>query len=85
MTGAVETVEICKDWISSHDYFYIERNLSYAEYERSSFKNEHVRFLLKQNPRYIENNVCTVVTNCFIAHERVILVFISRVAKQRGK
>ena len=53
MTGAVETVDICKDWISSHDYFHIERNLSYAESERSLFKNEHVRFLSKQNPRYI--------------------------------
>ena len=31
------------------------------------------------DPRYIENNVCT---SCFGAHERVILVFISRVAKQ---
>ena len=30
-------------------------------------------------------NVCTRVTNCFSAHERVILVFISGVAKQRGK
>ena len=29
----------------------------------------------------IENNVCTRVTNCFHAHESVILVFISRVAK----
>ena len=28
-----------------------------------------------------ENNVDTRVTNCFSAHERVILVFISRVAK----
>ena len=35
--------------------------------------------------RYIENNVCTRVTNYFSAHERVILVFISRDAKQRGK
>ena len=26
--------------------------------------------------QYIENNVCTRVTNCFSAHERVILVFI---------
>ena len=34
---------------------------------------------------YIENNVCTSVTNCFNAHERVILVFIFWVAKQRGK
>ena len=33
----------------------------------------------------IENNVCTQVTNCFSTHERVILVLISRVAKQRGK
>ena len=33
---------------------------------------------------FIENNVCTRVTNRFSAHERVILVFISRVAKQRG-
>ena len=33
----------------------------------------------------IENNVCTRVRNCFSAHERVILVLISRVAKQLGK
>ena len=32
----------------------------------------------------IENNVCTPVTNCFSTHKRVILVFISWVAKQRG-
>ena len=30
----------------------------------------------------IENNVCTRATNCFRAHETVILVFISRLAKQ---
>ena len=30
-------------------------------------------------------NVCTPVMNGFSAHDRVILVFISRVAKQRGK
>ena len=35
--------------------------------------------------KYIENNVCTRVTTCFSAHERVILMFISRVAKLRGK
>ena len=35
--------------------------------------------------QWIENNVCTRVTNCFSAHERVILVFISRVVQQRGK
>ena len=29
---------------------------------------------------YIENDVCTQVTNCFSAHERVILVLISRVS-----
>ena len=34
---------------------------------------------------YWQHNVCTRVTNCFSAHERVILVFISRVAKQRRK
>ena len=28
--------------------------------------------------KYIDNNVCTRVTICFSAHERVILVFISR-------
>ena len=33
----------------------------------------------------IENRVCTRVTNCFSADERVILVFMSRVAKQPGK
>ena len=33
----------------------------------------------------IENCVCTRVTNCFSADERVILVFMSRVAKQPGK
>ena len=33
----------------------------------------------------IENIVCTRVTNCFSAHGRDILVFISRVARQRGK
>ena len=35
----------------------------------------------------IENNdnVCTQVTNYFSAHERIILVFNSRVAKQQGK
>ena len=33
----------------------------------------------------IENNVCTRVTNCFSAHERVILVFSSWIAKQRWK
>ena len=38
------------------------------------------------NPmKYRENNVCTQVTNCFSAHERVILVFISRVAKLTQK
>ena len=31
----------------------------------------------------IENNVSTRVTNCFSAHERVILVVISRVAKKK--
>ena len=31
---------------------------------------------------FLENNVCTRVTNCFGANERVILVFISRVAKE---
>ena len=35
--------------------------------------------------RYIENNVCTRVANCLCAHERVILVLISRVAQQRDK
>ena len=34
---------------------------------------------------YIENNVCARVTHCLSAHERVIFVFISIVAKQRGK
>ena len=29
-------------------------------------------------PKYIEINVCTRVTNCFSAHERVIFVFIYR-------
>ena len=33
---------------------------------------------------FIDNNVCTIVRNCFSAHERVIMVVISRVAKQRG-
>ena len=33
----------------------------------------------------IENNVWPGVTNGLFAHERVILVFISRVAKQRVK
>ena len=33
---------------------------------------------------YVYEYVFTRVTNCFSAHERVILVFISRVAKQRG-
>ena len=33
---------------------------------------------------FIENNVYTRVRNYFSTHERVILVFISRVAKQRG-
>ena len=33
----------------------------------------------------MENNVCTHVANCLCAHERVILVFISRVVQQRGK
>ena len=33
----------------------------------------------------IENNVCTRMANCLCAHERVIFVFISRVAQQRGK
>ena len=28
--------------------------------------------------KYIENSVCTRVTNCFSAHERVILVFINK-------
>ena len=32
---------------------------------------------------YIQNSACARVTNCFSAHERVILVFISRVAKQK--
>ena len=34
--------------------------------------------------RNIENNACSRVNNGFSAHERVFLVFISRVAKQRG-
>ena len=34
---------------------------------------------------YIENNVCTRVTNRFSAHERVILVFSPQVAMQQGK
>ena len=33
----------------------------------------------------LENNVCARVMNCFSAHERVIFVFISQVAKQQGK
>ena len=35
--------------------------------------------------RNIENNVCTRETKNFSAHEMVIVVFISRVAQQRGK
>ena len=31
----------------------------------------------------IKNDVCTYVTNCFSAHERVILVFIFRIEKQQ--
>ena len=31
---------------------------------------------------YIENNVCTWVTNCFCTHKRIICVVISQVAKQ---
>ena len=31
---------------------------------------------------FIENNVCTRLKNCFSAHERVILVFISRVSAE---
>ena len=34
---------------------------------------------------YIENNVCTRVSNCFSAQERIILVLISGVAEQRGQ
>ena len=34
--------------------------------------------------RATENNLCTRVTNCCSAHERIIFVFNSRVAKQRG-
>ena len=30
---------------------------------------------------YIENNVCTRVTNCFSAHERIIFVFISPICE----
>ena len=33
----------------------------------------------------IDKNVCTRVANCLCAHERVILVFIFRVAQHRGK
>ena len=33
----------------------------------------------------IENNICTRVTNCFSAHERVIWVFFSRVASKSTK
>ena len=36
--------------------------------------------LLAEN-KCVENNVCTPVTNCFSTHQRVILVFVSRVAK----
>ena len=32
-----------------------------------------------------ENNVCTWVMDCFNTHQRVILVFISWVVKQKGK
>ena len=32
--------------------------------------------------KHIENNACTLVVNCFCAHERVILVFISRVSAE---
>ena len=42
-------------------------------------------FRCYENHEYIENDVYTRVENGFSAHETVILVFISRVAKQRGK
>ena len=35
-------------------------------------------------PKYIENNVCTRVTNCFSAHERVILVYIPELRSNEG-
>ena len=34
---------------------------------------------------YIENKICTQVAKRFGAHESVIVVFISRIAKLRGK
>ena len=37
------------------------------------------------NTGYIKNNVGIEVVNCFCAHKMVILVFISRDAKQREK
>ena len=39
----------------------------------------------KDRSRITQSNVCTHVANCLCTHERVILVFISRVAQQRGK
>ena len=56
-------------------------------YEQSSDHNKtrQAQNFIFYGIYYIENNVFTRVTNCFSVHERVILVFISRVAKQPGK
>ena len=57
-------------------------NLYFLVKESDKHIRQHVRPLLGG---YIEKNVYTWVTNCFSPHKRVIFVFISRVAKQRGE
>ena len=44
----------------------------------------NMNLTMKSLMEYIENNVCTQVTNRFSAHERVILVFISELRSNGG-
>ena len=41
--------------------------------------------ILYLSAKYMEGNVGTGVANCLCTHKTVILVFISRVASQRGE
>ena len=40
--------------------------------------------MIRSDFKYIENDVCTWVTNCFSAQERVILVFMSELRSNEG-
>ena len=62
-------------------------HLSQLNYDlpKISFKSPRGQWVNGANLDHIENNVCTRVANCLCAHERVILVFISRGAQQREK